>query len=573
MLSMYYLIINKHSTKGIYRMKKENLRKLKKIYFHFAYIANNIFLPPAKIVFAIWIIYCTKSLFKDAEITFIQKMIILLFGCGFFCGMADFAYIVDKKRYSNYRIRILNKKIKRLKALAYETDSKQYQLQYGFDETVQDALIQRSFLSKLFRKKPSEVQRAQARLEMINQLAETVNTTYNFEEFFQSYDMLIKNLQFLQSIENLGFFTETKPSNDLAEIREKRPLTEKEFIDRYLYQCGKESLASKKIYFSRFSAEAERYVRSILGESAPETKTTSINNFDYMEGHDFEYFCADILKKNGFSNVEVTQGSGDQGIDILATKDGIKYGIQCKCYSSDIGNKAVQEAFSGKTFYNCHVGAVLTNRYFTASAKELAEKSGVLLWNRDKLNELCGVIQNESEKNVIYHKEKAEKSIPKDIINVSKEDSKVIFEYLKSKSLHYIESYLKIKESNDYQNEEKCNVKPPIILYNAQVHFKLNTIEYVFYSNVNPKFYTTSAYRNVHKSKNVDIFQIDVFYDLDSISYDGGNIIISSEPEVSVLGSEFETMKLLEEIDDQKAEEDYLTEQLFYLKKSNYKSV
>ena len=113
-------------------------------------------------------------------------------------------------------------------------------------------------------------------------------------------------------------------------------------------------------------------------------------NFDDMEGHQFEYFCADVLRKNGFEKVEVTQGSGDQGIDIIAFKDGIKYGIQCKCYSADIGNKAVQEAFSGKTFYNCHVGVVLTNRYFTASAKELAEKNGILLWDRNKLNEMIG---------------------------------------------------------------------------------------------------------------------------------------------------------------------------------------
>lgn len=115
---------------------------------------------------------------------------------------------------------------------------------------------------------------------------------------------------------------------------------------------------------------------------------TQILNCDSMEGHQFEHFCADILKKNGFENVEVTRGSGDQGIDILATKDGVKYGIQCKCYSSDIGNKAVQEAFSGKTFYHCHVASVLTNRHFTASAKELAESNGVLLWDRDYLNKL-----------------------------------------------------------------------------------------------------------------------------------------------------------------------------------------
>lgn len=109
------------------------------------------------------------------------------------------------------------------------------------------------------------------------------------------------------------------------------------------------------------------------------------NDFDMMEGHDFEYFCAQLLRNNGYQNVEVTQGSGDQGIDIIAYRDGIKYGIQCKCYSSDIGNKAVQEVFAGKTYYACHVGVVLTNRYFTKSAVELAEKNGVLLWDRNKL--------------------------------------------------------------------------------------------------------------------------------------------------------------------------------------------
>lgn len=111
-------------------------------------------------------------------------------------------------------------------------------------------------------------------------------------------------------------------------------------------------------------------------------------NIDIMDGHEFEYFCAELLKKNGYENVDVTQGSGDQGIDVIAYKDGIKYGIQCKCYSSDIGNKAVQEVFAGKAFYECHVGVVLTNRFFTKSAEELAKKNGIILWDRNKLLEL-----------------------------------------------------------------------------------------------------------------------------------------------------------------------------------------
>ncbi len=119
-----------------------------------------------------------------------------------------------------------------------------------------------------------------------------------------------------------------------------------------------------------------------------EVSSKRIIDFDHMEGHIFEHFCAETLSLNGFNNVQVTQGSGDQGIDIIAYKDDIKYGIQCKCYSSDIGNKAVQEVYAGKSYYNCDVGVVLTNRYFTKSAIELARKSRVHLWDRQKLLEL-----------------------------------------------------------------------------------------------------------------------------------------------------------------------------------------
>jgi len=139
--------------------------------------------------------------------------------------------------------------------------------------------------------------------------------------------------------------------------------------------------------------QCEKYEIRIHEEKMPEyeemQKRKAIQkymvDFDNMDGHTFEHYCAKILSLNAFENVHVTQGSGDQGIDIIAYKDGVKYGIQCKCYSSNIGNKAVQEAFAGKAFYDCHVGIVLTNQYFTDAAIELARKNGIILWNRNKL--------------------------------------------------------------------------------------------------------------------------------------------------------------------------------------------
>lgn len=118
------------------------------------------------------------------------------------------------------------------------------------------------------------------------------------------------------------------------------------------------------------------------------TKRNKPSEIDVMEGRDFEYYCAELLKKHGFLEVEVTKGSGDYGIDILAEKDGITYAIQCKCYATPVGVKAIQEAYAGRDYYDCMVGAVLTNQYFTTPAVEAAKKLKILLWDRGYLESM-----------------------------------------------------------------------------------------------------------------------------------------------------------------------------------------
>ena len=109
---------------------------------------------------------------------------------------------------------------------------------------------------------------------------------------------------------------------------------------------------------------------------------------DEMEGHDFEYYCADLLKASGFLGVEVTKGSGDFGADILAEKDGVTYAFQCKCYDKPIGVKAVMEIYAGRDYYDRMVGVVMTNQYFTQPAVELAKKLNIMLWDRGYLDNM-----------------------------------------------------------------------------------------------------------------------------------------------------------------------------------------
>ena len=117
-------------------------------------------------------------------------------------------------------------------------------------------------------------------------------------------------------------------------------------------------------------------------------KAMVTDDYDVMTGEEFEEFCADILRGNGYSGVEVTKVSGDHGVDIIAKKDGLKYAIQCKRYSKPVGNKAIQEVYSGKDIYKADVAVVMSNMEFTAQAIEDAKRLNVELWNRDKIYSL-----------------------------------------------------------------------------------------------------------------------------------------------------------------------------------------
>lgn len=153
---------------------------------------------------------------------------------------------------------------------------------------------------------------------------------------------------------------------------------------------GKFVLVSKDAMVTEYSCDQKEYFNTVytLEKRNHSGSNNLIENIDELSGLEFENWCANLLKNNGFENVEVTKSSGDQGVDILAQKNDIKYAIQCKCYSTDLGNSPVQEVHAGKSMYGCHVAVVMTNRHFTSGAKELAKATGVLLWDREKLLEM-----------------------------------------------------------------------------------------------------------------------------------------------------------------------------------------
>lgn len=110
----------------------------------------------------------------------------------------------------------------------------------------------------------------------------------------------------------------------------------------------------------------------------------ALSEIDFMSGEDFELYVADLLKNNGFHNVRLT-GKYDMGIDIIAEKNGIGWGIQVKRYSGLVKASAIRQVVTALNFYNCDRSMVITNSYFSNVAKLLAESNGCLLIDRAKL--------------------------------------------------------------------------------------------------------------------------------------------------------------------------------------------
>lgn len=101
-------------------------------------------------------------------------------------------------------------------------------------------------------------------------------------------------------------------------------------------------------------------------------------NWRSMRGVEFELFIKRAIEAHGFT-VKTTNTTGDQGVDLIASKHGHKVAIQVKGYSGSVGNNAVQQAYSGMAYYGCNLCAVITNSYFTSSAITLSRSTGCQL--------------------------------------------------------------------------------------------------------------------------------------------------------------------------------------------------
>jgi len=115
-------------------------------------------------------------------------------------------------------------------------------------------------------------------------------------------------------------------------------------------------------------------------------RALQISQVDTMTGEEFEEYVAELLRSQGYKT-RMTPRSGDYGVDIVASKNGIKTAVQIKRYGKKLDQKPIREAVTGMAVrqYGCTKAMVVTNSTFTKAAEFLASESNCELVDREKL--------------------------------------------------------------------------------------------------------------------------------------------------------------------------------------------
>ena len=112
----------------------------------------------------------------------------------------------------------------------------------------------------------------------------------------------------------------------------------------------------------------------------------ALQNVRAMSGTQFEHFVAALMRGLGY-RAQVLGGSGDQGVDVIATGLNERIAIQCKQYAKPVSNKPVQEVFAGAKHHGCTKAWVVAPMGFTKGAFTLARSVSVDLYDLSALRE------------------------------------------------------------------------------------------------------------------------------------------------------------------------------------------
>ncbi|HLF89129.1 MAG TPA: restriction endonuclease, partial [Anaerolineales bacterium] len=139
------------------------------------------------------------------------------------------------------------------------------------------------------------------------------------------------------------------------------------------------------------------------GEVSPETAQEVLihfgynpqaeNSFDWiktlqnMSGVEFEDFIGEFFQRKGYS-VEFTSTTGDHGIDLILKRNKEIIAVQCKKWSSPVGEAVIRDFLGSMHHAGIKIGVVIATTTFSSQARTFIKNKPVKLIDLDNLIQL-----------------------------------------------------------------------------------------------------------------------------------------------------------------------------------------
>lgn len=135
-------------------------------------------------------------------------------------------------------------------------------------------------------------------------------------------------------------------------------------------------------------AQHEQRLRRLDRAQAQRPLAGVMASMDAMNWREFEQHIAELLRRDGCTDVEIHGGSGDRGADITAyTADGRRLVVQCKNFAPyrSVWSGEMQKFVGTKTLHQADVAVYVATCPFSREALDIAVPVGVTAVHRGLL--------------------------------------------------------------------------------------------------------------------------------------------------------------------------------------------
>lgn len=136
--------------------------------------------------------------------------------------------------------------------------------------------------------------------------------------------------------------------------------------------------------------------RKLVSDVASEI--TSAGVLDGMTWREFEMLVGEAFRQRGFAVIETGGGGADGGVDLVLSRQGERFLVQCKQWKAyKVGVSVVRELYGVMAARGAVGGYVVTSGQFTEEAKGFADGRNIVLMNGAALRALIRDVRPAAE--------------------------------------------------------------------------------------------------------------------------------------------------------------------------------